>query len=521
MPQTQSGQTFSTMFCVCVCGKVGHQAKDCPTRKSGGPNAKPGGGALKILDGQVDLGCIYGGDDELQRLQQRREKNANFQPRTATLADYGIVVTTKHQKKKIVTSNSFDIFACDASSSDGETHESDADITVSRNEPPPADDARRPPFCNIKNDIGQGGKAKHHSAASATVREEEAQQNFVTQSTVSIAELTTEGSGVSEIKDEWPALPMKTLKTNAIEEDGDSQPITGDCAETRSGRGPGQGFGTGVLRTCESHIGRGPGPLPGTGELRTCAGSARKECKEGKVARDENEPNDNVENEKTPGVEEQWEIIDDEQTKSSDQQPRKTIDPILMSIINSTTQSKEERAMYIDLLSEVDVHSIMKQINEQRQQQNSVNLFDLSGDDIMLSDGTDFQGNWVEVEFEVALDSGAIVHVCHDDDTPGYVLQESAGSKRQQHFTVGDGGRLPNRGEKRLNLAAPKSGGGMGEILTVFQIANVTRPLMSVGRICDKGMKATFDSKCAIITDQNNREVCRFERKMEVCIQRT
>ena len=39
---------------------------------------------------------------------------------------------------------------------------------------------------------------------------------------------------------------------------------------------------------------------------------------------------------------------------------------------------------------------------------------------------------WIDVEFEVALDSGSIVHVCRDSDAPGYVLesqQEAEGAK--------------------------------------------------------------------------------------------
>ena len=48
---------------------------------------------------------------------------------------------------------------------------------------------------------------------------------------------------------------------------------------------------------------------------------------------------------------------------------------------------------------------------------------------------------------------------------------------------------------------------------SVFQIAEVTRPLMSVGRVCDQGFKCTFDDKEALIIGQNNNVVCRFERK--------
>ena len=50
---------------------------------------------------------------------------------------------------------------------------------------------------------------------------------------------------------------------------------------------------------------------------------------------------------------------------------------------------------------------------------------------------------WEDVEFEVALDSGSIVNVCHPDDCPGYVMTESPGSKVGQHFVVGKEADFP------------------------------------------------------------------------------
>ena len=86
------------------------------------------------------------------------------------------------------------------------------------------------------------------------------------------------------------------------------------------------------------------------------------------------------------------------------------------------------------------------------------------------------------MEFEVALDSGSVVHVCAQTDTLGYLLEKSPGSKREQSFLMGDSGRLPNQGQKHLKLFDVTSG---NEFSSTFQIANVTRLLMSVGEICD------------------------------------
>ena len=90
-------------------------------------------------------------------------------------------------------------------------------------------------------------------------------------------------------------------------------------------------------------------------------------------------------------------------------------------------------------------------------------------------------------------------------------MTESPGSKCGQHFVVGDGGELRNLGEWNFNLEAPKDGGVNG-VSSIFQVAKVTRPLMSVGHICDQGLTVTFDKLHAVVRDPKGVEVCRFTR---------
>ena len=72
---------------------------------------------------------------------------------------------------------------------------------------------------------------------------------------------------------------------------------------------------------------------------------------------------------------------------------------------------------------------------------------------------------------------------------------------------MGDGGTIPNLGQKVLNLFDE----GLGKPITsIFQIASVTRPLMSVGRVCDEGHNVTFDAEKAIVRSAANEELCRF-----------
>ena len=134
-----------------------------------------------------------------------------------------------------------------------------------------------------------------------------------------------------------------------------------------------------------------------------------------------------------------------------------------------------------------------------------INLFTIADEtqEILLAE------SWKDIEFEVALDSGSVVHVCAPVDVPGYKTEESAGSKRKQNFLMGDGGEIPNLGQSKLNLSDEDCG---RDIQSIFQIAAVTRPLMSVGKICDEGHSITFSAVMAAVHDKEGEEVCRFNR---------
>ena len=132
-----------------------------------------------------------------------------------------------------------------------------------------------------------------------------------------------------------------------------------------------------------------------------------------------------------------------------------------------------------------------------------INILTVSGPQEILATTA-----WEDIEFKVALDSGSVVHVCAPADIPGYRVEESPGSKRGQDFLMGDGGTIPNLGQSQLNLSE-----GAKDMQSVFQIAAVTRPLMSVGRICDQGHSITFDAVMAVVNASDGTELCRFERQ--------
>ena len=148
-------------------------------------------------------------------------------------------------------------------------------------------------------------------------------------------------------------------------------------------------------------------------------------------------------------------------------------------------------------MCEIGLHEALMPINV-------ITTIEKDGASILVADEA-----WSDIEFEVALDSGAVIHVCSPDDCPGYLLEDSAGSKRGQKFLMGDGGEIPNLGQKSLNLCDHKG----NNVKSIFQIAAVTRPLMSVGRICDEGHEVTFNATVAVVKDKGGSEICRFERQ--------
>ena len=71
------------------------------------------------------------------------------------------------------------------------------------------------------------------------------------------------------------------------------------------------------------------------------------------------------------------------------------------------------------------------------------------------------------------------------------MIEASPGSKAGQGFIVGSGARAPNNGQSLLSLQA--SGKNGNSVSTMFQLAAMSRPLMSVGRLCDNGMAMFFE----------------------------
>ena len=93
------------------------------------------------------------------------------------------------------------------------------------------------------------------------------------------------------------------------------------------------------------------------------------------------------------------------------------------------------------------------------------------------------------VKLETVVDSGAAESVAPVQIAPWAPRQESEGSMRSQTCLSASGEQLPNMGEKNFDMVTSEGNWAQA----TFQVAEVTRPLCSVSKMCDKGNPVVFE----------------------------
>jgi hypothetical protein len=110
---------------------------------------------------------------------------------------------------------------------------------------------------------------------------------------------------------------------------------------------------------------------------------------------------------------------------------------------------------------------------------------------------------------KIALDSGACDHVANREDLRGFRIRETAASRAGRGYIAANGEKVPNEGECDLALKDTSTG---VEFDSLFQLAPVSRPLFSVGRICDRGCEVNFTNVKATVSKEG-RKIAVFERQ--------
>ena len=106
------------------------------------------------------------------------------------------------------------------------------------------------------------------------------------------------------------------------------------------------------------------------------------------------------------------------------------------------------------------------------------------------------------------VDSGAVDSVAPPSLAPHVPLRQSAGSRAGKAYFTADGTRLPNQGEKVIKAVADDG----ASLCMTFQVAEVTKPFASVGKICDGDKFVVFGPKGGFIKDRWSGEKHYFER---------
>ena len=108
----------------------------------------------------------------------------------------------------------------------------------------------------------------------------------------------------------------------------------------------------------------------------------------------------------------------------------------------------------------------------------------------------------------IALSSSAGDHVAGRDQVGKNSARPSLASEHGCHFVDAGGNRIQNQGESQLHMLEP----GGKTTKSTFQVADVTRALYSVSKICDDGCEVYFTATEAVIT-KNDVVVTRFVRE--------
>jgi hypothetical protein len=117
-------------------------------------------------------------------------------------------------------------------------------------------------------------------------------------------------------------------------------------------------------------------------------------------------------------------------------------------------------------------------------------------------------------KLEAVVDSGAAESVAPSSMAPWLPTVPSEGSRRGQCYLSASGTKLENKGEKQFDMVTAEGNWGQA----TFQVAEVTRPLCSVTKICDRGNKVVFEKDGGYIYNYATGVQTRFGRQNNVYV---
>ena len=124
------------------------------------------------------------------------------------------------------------------------------------------------------------------------------------------------------------------------------------------------------------------------------------------------------------------------------------------------------------------------------------------------SEGEKWNGqNWIKVRSVV--DSGASAPVAPPSMAPNVPVEPSPGSRRGQKYASASKHKIKNLGQQKLKACTEN--GSFTEVL--FQIADVSRPLVSVSGICEMGNRVVFGKGGGVVQNLRTGRQTPFYRQ--------
>ena len=111
---------------------------------------------------------------------------------------------------------------------------------------------------------------------------------------------------------------------------------------------------------------------------------------------------------------------------------------------------------------------------------------------------------WSKVK--VIMDSGAAESVCPRAMAPRFIIHDSIASRSGVNFTSANVGKIMNLGEQHVPVCLSN---GANTIAT-FQVADVSRPLMSVSKLCEMRTRDMFGPNGGVILNLQSGEATPF-----------
>ena len=112
-------------------------------------------------------------------------------------------------------------------------------------------------------------------------------------------------------------------------------------------------------------------------------------------------------------------------------------------------------------------------------------------------------------QIEVVLDSGAADSVCPRNMCPQFPIEDSEASKAGVYYTGANGGKLFNLGQTHVPVSLDNG----SRSLATFQVADVSRPLMSVSKVCEMGNRVVFGAAGGYILNIATGATTQFIKK--------